>query len=56
VQDTQKGDITLALSWTSVQLEEGSDLHAPNRDQADPPGRANRIMDKIAHPGGGKEE
>lgn len=26
LQDTQKGDITLALSWTSVELEAGSDL------------------------------
>lgn len=28
LQDTQKGDVTLALTWTSVQLDAESDIKA----------------------------
>ncbi|EIE27098.1 hypothetical protein COCSUDRAFT_45729 [Coccomyxa subellipsoidea C-169] len=35
LQDTQQGDITLALTWTSVQLDAESDIKAEPNDDAD---------------------
>ena len=33
-QDTQQGDITLALAWTSIELDAESDIKAePNEDE-----------------------
>ena len=35
IQDTQQGDITMSLTWTSIQLDAESDIKAEPSDDKD---------------------